>query len=132
MGKPIPKGSQRVFHDRDGRAYTTSDNRDLAAWERQVHLLARNGMGRRPTSLRPVEAILEFVIPTPKKREGELWPFQFGTGDLDKLIRATLDGLTGTVFKDDAQVVKITSSKRYSSPTRLTGVEVWVYEIPDP
>jgi len=35
--------------------------------------------------------------------------------DIDKLIRAILDGLTGVAFKDDAQVVKVIASKNYDS-----------------
>ena len=33
--------------------------------------------------------------------------------DLDKLIRAVLDGLTGVAFEDDSQVILIQSSKTY-------------------
>jgi Holliday junction resolvase RusA-like endonuclease len=38
-------------------------------------------------------------------------------GDLDKLLRSTLDGLSagagGTLLRDDSQVVSLTASKRY-------------------
>lgn len=33
--------------------------------------------------------------------------------DLDKLIRAVLDGLTAIAYRDDAQVTSIKASKRY-------------------
>lgn len=34
--------------------------------------------------------------------------------DIDKLLRAVLDSLTGVAFKDDAQVVQTRTAKRYS------------------
>lgn len=40
-----------------------------------------------------------------------------GAGDIDKLCRSTLDGLSagagGTLLRDDSQVVSMTASKRY-------------------
>lgn len=36
--------------------------------------------------------------------------------DEDKMVRAVLDGLTGVVFKDDAQVDIILAYKRYCTP----------------
>ena len=33
--------------------------------------------------------------------------------DLDKLVRSTLDALTGIAFKDDCQVTNVSASKRY-------------------
>jgi crossover junction endodeoxyribonuclease RusA len=39
--------------------------------------------------------------------------------DVDKLVRATLDSLTGVIFKDDAQVVELSASKNYGTPERV-------------
>jgi crossover junction endodeoxyribonuclease RusA len=41
--------------------------------------------------------------------------------DLDKLLRATLDALTGVVFHDDAQVVKVIAEKVYGD---VEGVKI--------
>jgi Holliday junction resolvase RusA-like endonuclease len=46
--------------------------------------------------------------------------------DLDKLIRAVLDGLTGVAYKDDGQVVKITAVKIYG---QKLGVQIGIMEI---
>ena len=35
--------------------------------------------------------------------------------DLDKLIRAVLDGLTGVAYEDDGQVVQIEAQKLYGA-----------------
>lgn len=46
--------------------------------------------------------------------------------DIDKLLRAVLDALTGVAFKDDAQVVQTRTAKRYS---HRDFVEITVSEV---
>jgi Holliday junction resolvase RusA-like endonuclease len=67
----------------------------------------------------PVETCIIFHFKRPKKHyraDGTLRPdaptgYAYGCqrGDLDKLVRAVHDALTGTVYVDDAQIV-VTSS----------------------
>ena len=49
-------------------------------------------------------------------------------GDIDKLCRSTLDGLSvrsgGNVIKDDSQVVRLNCEKRYASANEATGALV--------
>jgi len=61
----------------------------------------------------PVAMQLDFYMLKPRtvKRDAPTVP-----PDLDKLIRAVLDALTGIVYLDDAQVVEIHSSKSYGEP----------------
>jgi crossover junction endodeoxyribonuclease RusA len=64
-----------------------------------------------------------FVFSRPKahyRTNGELKPSapQHCTGrigDLSKLVRAVEDALTGVVYDDDAQIVHLTSQRRYVS-----------------
>lgn len=49
--------------------------------------------------------------------------------DLDKLLRALNDGLTGVAFHDDSQVVNIAATKRRAEPGEETGVEVNITRI---
>lgn len=44
--------------------------------------------------------------------------------DLDKLVRACLDGISGIVIKDDSQVVSLSCTKRYSNSEHEPGV--WI------
>lgn len=114
----------------NGKVVLFSDNRQLSGWTHDVYWTAIHAMGRKAHVTGPVECVLDFIVPTPHKREGELWPTQKGTGDIDKLTRAILDGLTGTVWRDDAQVVRMLASKRYSNTSRHPGVAIAVYQIP--
>ena len=49
--------------------------------------------------------------------------------DLDKLCRSTLDGLTGTLFRDDSQVAFLVASKEYALPGELEGCQIEIREI---
>jgi crossover junction endodeoxyribonuclease RusA len=48
--------------------------------------------------------------------------------DLDKLCRAVLDALTGILWVDDGQVVRLAARKDYSSSTPGTQVTVQIVE----
>ena len=46
--------------------------------------------------------------------------------DLDKLVRSTLDGLTGALFTDDSQVAVMVASKEYAAPGQREGATIEV------
>ncbi len=50
-------------------------------------------------------------------------------GDLDKLCRSTLDGLTGSVFLDDSQVVKLSAEKRFCTEGEKPGAIIRLKEL---
>jgi Holliday junction resolvase RusA-like endonuclease len=45
--------------------------------------------------------------------------------DLDNYIKSLLDGVQGVVFDNDAQVIEISASKKYSNEGAIT---LYVYE----
>lgn len=57
-----------------------------------------------------------------------------GLGDLDKLCRSTLDGLSadagGCLLRDDSQVVSLTAQKRYCLPDEPPGALITVIPLP--
>jgi Holliday junction resolvase RusA-like endonuclease len=62
----------------------------------------------------PVEVLLEFRIPSPNKPI-HILPISRRAGDIDKLSRAVLDGITiGGIIGDDSQVVKLHATKEYA------------------
>ena len=121
-GVPVPQGSMRGYVV-GNHAVLTSDNPSLGAWRQGVAERARQAMiGQQPYA-GPVEVGIDFYLPRPRGH--------FGTGknaarlreaapehptkkpDIDKLVRAILDGMTGIVFVDDAQVWSLTAVKHY-------------------
>lgn len=116
-GKPVPQGSL-VFMK--GRAIHQGADR-LATWRADIARLAR-GAGCQPSD-RPISVSLIFTMPKPKTVNRQMPTVP---PDLDKLIRAVLDGLTGVAYQDDGQVVRITATKTYGTKV---GVQVGVLEL---
>lgn len=72
----------------------------------------------------PVSIYLAFYFLKPKSVKRD---YPSVMPDLDKLVRAALDGLTGELFHDDAQVIDIVTTKRYVSENQpLPGLKVYV------
>jgi len=121
--KPEPQGSARAFV-RGGRAVITSANKKLKPFRTEVTSCALEAMGNQvmPRFAKhvPVKLVITFTFlkpeSTPKKR---LFPVV--KPDLDKILRATLDSLTGVIFHDDAQVVQVMTEKIYGN---IEGVRI--------
>jgi len=104
-GRPVPQGSMKFI--RPG-VMIHSRSQDLALWRADI---ARNAelFGFKPIAS-AVKVELDFVMARPKSSK-RIFPSV--KPDLDKLIRAVLDGLTGVAYEDDSQVILIQSSKTY-------------------
>jgi len=50
-------------------------------------------------------------------------------GDIDKLSRAILDALTGTLLQDDSQVVQLSAHKRYCTPQEKPGALITIIPL---
>ncbi len=66
-----------------------------------------------------IEMIFTFVKPkTVTRQDPSVAP------DLDKLVRAVLDGLTAIAYRDDGQVTNLWATKEYG-PEPGVWVQVW-------
>lgn len=128
-GIPVPQGSFTARTDGAGHAFVVRNNRsNLVAWRHSISDEARDAMHLIPAFRVPVAVSLTFDLAKPVSRpKKDRFPDR--KPDLDKLIRAALDALTGVVFVDDAQVVKIMARKKWADPVYDEGpglsVEVW-------
>lgn len=122
-GHPATKGSTVSFLGSEGRIITKADCKTLAAWSQAVAWAARAERVRLVEKPQAVALTLAFTFTKPKSvtdREAHIVK-----PDLDKLIRAILDALTGVAYTDDAQVVSIIASKCYGAET-MTAIRVEV------
>ena len=117
-GRPVPQGSMKFI--RPG-VMIHSRSQELALWRADI---ARNAelFGFKPIAS-AVKVELDFVMNRPKSAKRV---FPSVKPDLDKLIRAVLDGLTGVVYEDDSQVILIQSSKTYGEKQ---GVGIGIEQI---
>jgi crossover junction endodeoxyribonuclease RusA len=105
-GRPIPQGSLKFIN---GHAIHMRAQ-DLALWRADIARVAKSVLWEK--AVEAVEVHLTFTLLKPKtvKRNEP-----FVRPDIDKLIRAVLDGLTGVAYDDDQQVTKITAIKEYGT-----------------
>ncbi len=127
-GKPVPQGSLRSFKQKSGAVVTPQAPKVL---------VYRNDIRNQWGEPKPMEGevsvtvVAEFQRPkshmTSKGilRKGAPWAMT-QSPDIDKVVRAVLDALTGYAFVDDKQVVRVHAVKgwvTYPSQTLIT-VEV--------
>jgi len=128
-GAPVPKGRPRVT--KAGHVYTPAPTR---VYEIAIQLATRAVMkGREPTE-RPVvvhvAAIFEPPASLSKKRKQELIAGEVHAikPDLDNLVKAALDGISGETMAilNDSQITEICAFKRYGDQSCLM---IDVFEI---
>jgi Holliday junction resolvase RusA-like endonuclease len=134
-GTPVPKGSARAFvipGDKPRAVVVQNNKKPLAHWATQIGNEARRTAmigdgGTRPMDFDgPFMVGATFFFNRPKSVSITARPVPSVKPDLDKLVRAVLDALTGIVWRDDAQVVSIIARKRYLSVASPEYVEIRV------
>jgi crossover junction endodeoxyribonuclease RusA len=133
-GIPAPKGSTKALrHRTTGRVIVTETNPHTRPWAALVRDASRHNALANATSPIPfprgtaVHLGVTFILPRPvslpkKVRAHTKKP------DLDKLVRAVKDALTGVLWSDDSQVVTMTVAKRYAGADERPGAKIAVGE----
>jgi len=116
-GVPVPQGSMKVINGR----VLHSQGSALAVWRSIIGWEAKLAGARIHKN--PVRIKIIFIMPRPKTVKRE---YPSVAPDLDKLIRAVLDGLTGIAYEDDGQVVEIQAHKIYGGSV---GAEILLEEM---
>lgn len=101
-----------------------------AAWERQVGLQVQC-LRQPPRALLegPLAVSLEFTLPIPAswsrgRREAAHGRWHATRPDLDNLVKAVKDGLSGLVYADDRSIARIEAAKRYGEQPGVH-VRIW-------
>ena len=135
-GQPAPQGSKRLV----GKVMLESSKK-VQPWRQDVKQAVLNQYDGPPIE-RAVFVEIEFRFQRPKghfNTKGELRPkapehlISRGQGDIDKLIRATLDALSistgGSLLADDSLVVRVIGIKRYCVGPELPGAFIFVNQL---
>lgn len=130
-GVPQPQGSARAFMPKGARfPVVTSDNPKLKPWRQEITAVALMEMKKQKLQLlatAPVYIDVAFYFLKPKSaKKDAIW--KTTKPDFDKLIRGLCDGLTGVVFRDDAQVCQCFVTKKFGEPSRTQVVITAPYE----
>lgn len=104
-GIPAPQGSK--IRTRYGMR---ESSQRVKPWREAVVAAASKETPLEP----PYDVKVFFFIPRPKKTDA-IYPVAPAVGDLDKLVRATFDGLTiSGIITDDRHVVATEASKEWA------------------
>lgn len=119
-GIPVTQGSMKAVGR--GMLVHTKD-KELKAW-RALISEALTAAGAQPVGLhQPVHLEAVFYLPRPASVSVKKRPKPSAkSADLDKLVRAVNDALTGVVIEDDAQVTSTNARKRYADDGEEPGV----------
>jgi Holliday junction resolvase RusA-like endonuclease len=135
-GIPKPGGSKTAFpiRGKDGKMHViVTDASKNKNWRSDVKSACLRVWDREPT-IQPLSLKVCFYMPylkahyrTGKHKEelkpsAPIWPKT--KPDLTKLLRSTEDALTGVLWVDDAQIVKMEMEKRYS---KRPGADIEIY-----
>ena len=123
-GEPATKGSYRAF--RNGGFVNanpkTKDWEMRVAHECQERVFEDNWP---PVMEKAVSVECRFYLPRPKSMSKKV-VHHIKRPDIDKLMRAVLDGITGIAIKDDSQVSQLCGSKEYADGPMPVGVDVFI------
>lgn len=118
IGYPMPKGSlTRMPGGQMIPAGTTVSRQRVAAWREDIRAAAIAAMGDRGPFKSAIRLRVDITLPFPqtliRKYQMGWWPHT-KKPDVDKLLRAIMDHLTGIVWVDDSQVISVMLTKSYA------------------
>lgn len=115
-GIPAPKGSMKAYMPKGARfPVVIHDNKHTRPWALNIKWAAKQAAVGDiiPYPSEPMSLFIAFYMPRPKSIPKRVQQHT-RKPDADKLLRAALDALTGIIWKDDAQVVRICAEKKYT------------------
>lgn len=134
-GEPVPQGSTKAFYIKKlERVVTTHTNANTEAWRNRIATEAQHANELRPQSYFSddrrlgYEVVMEFTFTRPKSTP-KRWKLNTKRPDLDKLVRAVLDGITNVLIPDDSQVVRITAGKCYGDCDCSPGLRISIRRL---
>jgi Holliday junction resolvase RusA-like endonuclease len=137
LGVARPQGSMRAFKPKGLKfPVLTSMAKGLGEWKRNISASAAAalaGSRAQPFPAGPVSLDVTFYLPRPKKFQTKKYAALdvpiLTTPDVDKLVRAAMDGLTAVVWHDDKQVTEVTGRKKYCADGEMPRAEIAVSSV---
>ena len=141
-GKPAPQGSKVSFRN----GYMKEASSFLMPWRNQiVSACIEQKINNGEIIEQHVEIFIDFLFHRPQahygtgRNEGNLkpspptFPTTRTTGDIDKLCRSTLDGLSipsgGILLRDDSLVVNLRAKKSFATKGGFQGAFIHIWQL---
>ena len=141
-GKPAPQGSKVSFRN----GYMKEASPFLMPWRNQiVSACIEQKINNGEIIEQPVEIFIDFLFHRPQghygtgrnggnlKPSAPTYPITRSTGDIDKLCRSTLDGLSipsgGILLRDDSLVVNLRAKKSFATKGGFQGAFIHIWKL---
>ena len=141
-GKPAPQGSKVSFRN----GYMKEASQFLMPWRNQiVSACIEQKINNGKIIEDPVEIFIDFLFHRPQTHYGTgrnernlkpsapQYPTTRTTGDIDKLCRSTLDGLSipsgGILLRDDSLVVNLRAKKSFATKGGFQGAFIHIWKL---
>lgn len=144
FGLPGPQGSKAYKGSKNGRGIMVESSAKVMPWRQAIQAAAEKAYSGEPITS-PVGVEIDFFFARPKshyrtgkysgqlKPDAPLYTTSHGDGDLDKLLRSTIDALSfvtgGRIIRDDCLVATIVSSKKYANLITPPGAAIRVLQL---
>jgi len=130
-GRPVPQPRHQISTIGGfARAYIPKDH-PIHSFKESVKLVAKLAMANNRIADGPIRISCEFVIDRPKshtkKRRSIHRESHNQKPDLDNLVKALTDPMTGIVWVDDSQISGIVASKRWTNEGEEPGTTIEIY-----
>ncbi|MEI6796663.1 MAG: RusA family crossover junction endodeoxyribonuclease [Methanomassiliicoccales archaeon] len=134
-GEPVPQGSTKGFYiEKINRVVITHGNANTTRWRERIATEAQRADASRKARFFDLdreaayEVRVNFLFTRPKSMPKKR-TLHTKRPDLDKLVRAVLDGITDVLIPDDSQVMSIAARKHYCLADEQPGLHIGVYRI---
>lgn len=117
-------GQARPRFTRRGRTYDPPEMKRYKAAIKAAYVEQVDRLYEGPVCV-SIHAYRPLAKSTPKKVTRQAWTSK---PDADNIAKAVLDALTGTAWKDDAQVVQVTVCKHDRTRNVAEGINVYLME----
>ena len=107
-GKPQPKQRPRVTSHGTYTPQATVDYERLVGWQ------CRSVYKGKPIT-QAVKLTVRVFVKLPKRTVKEKGDWHTSRPDLDNIIKSIKDGLNGTAYEDDSQIVYLVATKQWAS-----------------
>ncbi|WP_312811096.1 RusA family crossover junction endodeoxyribonuclease [Corynebacterium variabile] len=125
-GVPAPQGSKNAYR-RGGRVVLVESSKKVKPWRAAVAQAATIAYLHAEPIDGPVTVEVEFILPRPKSLPKRITDM-VRKPDLDKLVRSTLDALSGIAYVDDNRVTRIVATKTYAASPEDAGATITITE----
>lgn len=124
-GIPASQGSKRHV----GNGIMVESSRAVGPWREAVRAETQRAMNGQPPIKGALLVDVGFALPRPKSLAKRI-RYPSKRPDLDKLVRAVLDGVTaGGAWADDAQVAQLFARKSYADPEGSPGCVIRIQRL---